>query len=64
MKIGCTLSVRSCECDRSFSVMKRLQNWLRRSMKTDQLTSLALMTYDEVTRLFFQLHPMKIYQKT
>ena len=64
LKIGCTLSVRSCECERSFSVMKRLQNWLRRSMKTDQLTSLALMTYDEVTRLFFQLHPMKIYQKT
>ena len=41
------------------------------SMKTDRLTSLALMNihryitvdYDEVARLFFQLHPRKIYLK-
>ena len=40
-------------------------------MKTDRLTSLALMNihlditvdYDEVTRLFFQLHLTKINQK-
>ena len=51
--------------------MRGLQNWLRRSMKTDRLTSLALMNihrdiaidYDEVAILFFQLHPGKISQK-
>ena len=40
-------------------------------MKTDRLTSLALMNvyldiavdYDEVTRLFFQHYPRKINQK-
>ena len=71
LKIGCTLSATSCECERSFSAMRRLRNWLRKSMKTDRLTSLALMDihhdiavdYDEVTRLFFQPHPWKISQK-
>ena len=34
-------------------------------MKTDQLTSLALLNadYDDVAWLFFQLHPIKIDQK-
>ena len=70
-KIVCTLLVTSSECERRFSSMRRLQNWLRRSMKTDRLTSLTLMNihrdiaidYDEVAILFFQLHPRKINQK-
>ena len=44
----------------------------KRSMKTDQLTSLGLMNipcdiavdYDEVARLLFQLHRRKFNQKT
>ena len=71
LNIGCTLPVTSCECERRFSAMRRLRNWLRKSMKTDLLTSLALMNthsdiavdYDEVARLFLQLHPRKIYPK-
>ena len=71
LQIECTLLVTSCECERSFSAMRRLQNWLRRSMKTDRLISLALMNihrdiavaYDEVARLFFSLLPRKINQK-
>ena len=71
LKIGCTVPVTYCDCERSFSAMRRLRNWLRRSMKTDRLTSLALMNvyldiavdYDEVTRLFFQHYPRKINQK-
>ena len=51
--------------------MRRLRNWLRRSMKTDRLTSLALMNiphdiavdYDEAAMLFFQFHLRKINQK-
>ena len=72
LKIGCTLPVTSCECERGFSAMRRLRNWLRENMKTDRLTSLPLMNihhdiavvYDEVARLFFQLHLRKIHQKT
>ena len=71
LKIGSTLPVTSCEGERSFSAMRRLRHWLRRSMKTVRLTSLALrninrdiaVDYDEVTRLFFQLHPRKTNQK-
>ena len=32
LKIGCTLLVISCECERSFSTLKRLKEWLRYSM--------------------------------
>ena len=63
LKVGCTLPVTSCECERSFSAMGGLRNWLRRSMKTERLTFLALINihhdiavdYDEVARLIFQL---------
>ena len=62
LKIGCTLPVTSCECEKSFSAMRRLWNLLRWSMKTDRLTSLGLMNlyrdiavdYDQVAKLFFQ----------
>ena len=72
LKVGCTLPVTSCECERSFSAMGGLRNWLRRSMKTERLTFLALINihhdiavdYDEVARLIFQLHARKINKKT
>ena len=71
LKIGCTLPVTSCKCEISFLAMRRLRNWSRRSTEINQLTSLALMNihhdtavdYDEVARLFFQLHPRKISKK-
>ena len=71
LKIWCTLLVTSCECKRSFSAMRRLQNWLRRSMKTDQLTSLALMNiyrdiavdYDEVAKIVFSASPQENQSK-
>ena len=43
LKIGCTLPVTSCECERSFSCMRRLRTWLRASMNMDRLESLAIM---------------------
>ena len=43
LKIGCTLPVTSCECERSFSCMRRLRTWLRASMNMDRLGSLAIM---------------------
>ena len=32
LKIGCTLVVTSCECERSFSTLTKLKTWLRYSM--------------------------------
>ena len=51
--------------------MRRLRTWLRVSMKTERLSSLALMSihlnvevnYDKVATLFFELHPRKIEEK-
>ena len=43
LKIGCTLHFTSCTCERSFSTLRRLHNWLRSSMGCTRLSSLALM---------------------
>ena len=44
IKIGCTLAVTSAECVRSFSAMRRLRTWLRSTMKSDCLSSVAEYT--------------------
>ncbi|XP_065650969.1 52 kDa repressor of the inhibitor of the protein kinase-like [Hydra vulgaris] len=70
LKIGCTLPVTSAECERSFSAMRRLGTWLRASMTADRLVSLAIMNihyneivdYKQVSKLFFTLHPRKLYE--
>ena len=62
LKIGCTLPVTSCECERSFSTIRRLHTYLRASMGQERLSNLALMTvhYDdpidleEVVNIFAQ----------
>ena len=69
IKIGCTLPVTSAECERSFSAMRRLRTWLRSSMNYERLSALAIMhnnrtvevDYEEASRLFFAVHPRKIY---
>ena len=43
LKIACTLPVTSCECERSFSAMRRHRRWLRSTMKTERLTDLTIM---------------------
>lgn len=68
LKIACTLPVTSCECERSFSTIRRLHTYIRASMGQERLSSLALMTIhyddeidvDEVVRLFAQHHPRKM----
>ena len=72
IKIGCTLPVTSAECERSFSAMRRLRAWLRCTMKSDRLSSLAIMKmhrnvkvdYKEATKLFFTLYPKKIQESS
>jgi len=68
LKIGCTLPVTSAECERSFSVMRRMRTWLRSSMTSNRLTALAIMNihrdiqvdYKNAAKLFFEHHPRKI----
>ena len=49
LKIAATIHVTSCECERSGSVLKRLNTYLRASMGQERLTSLAMIhiNYDQ-----------------
>ena len=42
LRIACTLPCRSCECERSFIVMRRLRTYMRCSMSDDRLTSVYI----------------------
>ena len=65
LKILSTLPVTRCECERSFSAMRRLNTYMRCTMSENRLASLALMHihYDmqidleEVVELFATKHP-------
>ena len=65
LKIVATLPVTTCECERSISTMRRLNNYMRCTMGESRLSSLALMhiKYDmpvnleEIVNLFEGLHP-------
>ena len=71
LKLVATLPITSCECERSFSTLRRLKTWTRSTMETDRLGALALMnvhynhkvSYTRASDLFFQLYPRKM-QKT
>ena len=68
LKIGCTLPITSCTCERSFSTLRRLRNWLRSSMGCTRLSSLALMNvhyghavnYDKAVDIFLKMRPRRI----
>ena len=65
LKIAATLPVTYCECERSISTMRRLNNYMRCTMGESRLSSLALMhikydmpvDLDEIVNLFQGLHP-------
>jgi hypothetical protein len=43
LSIYLTVPISSSECERSFSVLKRLKTWLRSTMGQDRLSNLALI---------------------
>ena len=43
LTIACTMPVTSCECERSASALRRLDNYMRASMGKDRLSHLALL---------------------
>ena len=68
LKILATLPVTSCECERSFSALRRLKNCNRSTMKNEMLNGLALMhvhkdiepNVNEVLTKFAQQHPRRL----
>jgi hypothetical protein len=46
LKILWTISVNSCECERSFSCLKRLKSYLRNSMGEERLSGIALLNIE------------------
>ena len=66
LQIACTIPVTSCECERSASTLRRLNNYMRASMCKERLSNLALlhiihydtpMDLDEAVDLYTRLHP-------
>ena len=68
LQIARTIPVTSCECERSLSALRQLHNYLRASMKTKRLSSLALLhihyddelDLDEAVSILAKLHPRRI----
>ena len=68
LKIARRLPVTSCECERSFSAMRRHRTWLHSTMKTERLTALTIMKihreaevdHEKAVQQFLRLHPRKL----
>ena len=68
LKITCTLPVTSCECERSISVLRRLDSFIRHSMREERLSALALIyihynhhvDLNEAVEIFSKVHARHI----
>lgn len=71
LRILCTLPITSEECERSFSTLKRLKTYLRRTMTTERQSGLAMMNInygraidiDEIINIFANRHPRRLVLK-
>ena len=68
LQIACTIPVTSCECERSASALRRLNNYMRASMGQTRLSNLALLhihydtpiNLEEVVDIYARLHPPRL----
>ena len=68
LKIACTIPVTSCECERSASALRRLNNYMRASMCQTRLSNLALLhihyntpiDLEKVVDIYARLHPRRL----
>ncbi len=68
LKLLCTIPVTSCECERCFSALRRLDKFLRNSMHQERLSALALIhihynadvSLDTVVDIFAERNPRKL----
>lgn len=49
LQVALTIPVSSCSCERSFSALRRLHTWLRRTMGQDRLNDLAIISIEKDT---------------
>lgn len=47
LQIAITIPVSSATCERSFSTMRRIKNWLRSSMLQQRFTNLSLLNIEK-----------------
>ena len=68
LRILATLPITSCECERSFSKLKRLKTYCRSTMGENRLNGLAMLyihqeilpDFEEVINMFSRLGPRRI----
>ena len=68
LTIACIIPVTSCECERSASALRRLNNYMHASMGKDRLSHLALLhihydvpiDIDNVVDNYARLHPRRL----
>ena len=68
LQISFTLPVTSCECETSASALRRLQNYMRETIRMERLSSLDLLHvhYDKaeglhnIVKIFCKLHPRRL----
>ena len=68
LRIICTIPVTTCECERSASALRRLNNYVRASMGKARLSNLALLhihydmeiDLDQVVDCYARLHPRRL----
>ena len=68
LQITCTIPVTSCECERSASGLRRLNNYMRALMGKNRLSNLALLhihydtpvDLDKVVDIYAKLHPRRL----
>ena len=67
LQMACTIPVTSCECERSASVLRQLNNYMQASMGKSRLSNLALLhihyaevDLDKVVDCYAHLHPRRL----
>jgi len=71
LKIACTLPVRSCEAERSFSCFRRIKSFVRNNMGEDTVSWLALLNLnhemetnlDIISGMFAQKNKRRMFTK-
>lgn len=56
-----TIPVSSCSCERSFSALRRLHTWLRRTMEQKRLHHLAVMSVE--SEVLENIDPEKVINR-
>uniref|UniRef100_A0A8C6KAF0 HAT C-terminal dimerisation domain-containing protein n=1 Tax=Nothobranchius furzeri TaxID=105023 RepID=A0A8C6KAF0_NOTFU len=49
LQVALTIPISSCNCERSFSVLRRLHTWLRSTMDQERLNDLSIMSIEKET---------------